>query len=192
MSEMGGATPAHWPVSDRQGQSATGSSGGGVWPRGLFGVYKGRPEPSLSITQSLLFPAACALSHTHSVVLLSSFSTLSVFSIPFDLLKIIMQPLFRPMEGHQLHHFANFHHLNHHHEAMAAAAAAAAARMNSTPVSDEELDMDDSVSLSSNQDGSCTSPQLSSSSAPKATGNLNIFASNFLENLKIKTLFFHL
>ena len=75
---------------------------------------------------------------------------------------------------------------------MAAAAAAAAARMNSTPVSDEELDMDDSVSLSSNQDGSCTSPQLSSSSAPKATGNLNIFASNFLKNLKIKTLFFHL
>ncbi|KAI9558796.1 even-skipped homeobox protein [Daphnia sinensis] len=72
-----------------------------------------------------------------------------------------MQPLFRPMEGHQLHHFANFHHLSqHHHEAMAAAAAAAAAaaRMNSTPVSDEELDMDDSVSLSSNQDGSCTSP----------------------------------
>ena len=80
------------------------------------------------------------------------------------------------MEGHQLHHFANFHHLSHHHEAMAAAAAAAAAaaRMNSTPVSDEELDMDDSVSLSSNQDGSCTSPQLSSSSATrqdKTAGN---------------------
>jgi len=35
----------------------------------------------------------------------------------------------------------------------------AAHRMNSTPISDEdELDMDDSVSLSSNADGSCTSP----------------------------------
>lgn len=57
--------------------------------------------------------------------------------------------------------------------AAAAAAAAAAARMNSTPVSDEELDMDDSVSLSSNQDGSCTSP-----SAPrqdKVTGKSHLF-----------------
>ena len=80
MSEMGGATPAHWPVSDRQGQSATGSSGGGVWPRGLFGVYKGRPEPSLSITQSLLFPAACALSHTHTQLCYSLHFRHSVFS----------------------------------------------------------------------------------------------------------------
>jgi len=61
-----------------------------------------------------------------------------------------MQPLFRAMEGHHQHqHFgASFH----HHEM-------AAHRMNSTPISDEdELDMDDSVSLSSNADGSCTSP----------------------------------
>lgn len=61
-----------------------------------------------------------------------------------------MQPLFRPMEGHHQHqHFgASFH----HHDM-------AAHRMNSTPISDEdELDMDDSVSLSSNADGSCTSP----------------------------------
>jgi hypothetical protein len=97
------------------------------------------------------------------------------------------------MEGHQLHHFANFHHLSqHHHEAMAAAAAAAAAaaRMNSTPVSDEELDMDDSVSLSSNQDGSCTSP-----SAPrqeKVTGNLLKLDSNIFELLELKINFFRL
>jgi len=54
------------------------------------------------------------------------------------------------MEGHHQHqHFgASFH----HHDM-------AAHRMNSTPISDEdELDMDDSVSLSSNADGSCTSP----------------------------------
>lgn len=103
-----------------------------------------------------------------------------------------MQPLFRPMEGHQLHHFANFHHLSqHHHEAMAAAAAAAAAaaRMNSTPVSDEELDMDDSVSLSSNQDGSCTSP-----SAPrqdKVTGKSHLFTWNISkERLELNFLSF--
>nr|CAH0106346.1 unnamed protein product [Daphnia galeata] len=93
-----------------------------------------------------------------------------------------MQPLFRPMEGHQLHHFANFHHLSqHHHEAMAAAAAAAAAaaRMNSTPVSDEELDMDDSVSLSSNQDGSCTSPSAPrQEKATESHSNINAGSSN--------------
>ena len=60
-----------------------------------------------------------------------------------------MQPLFRPMEGHHQHqHFGT----SFHHDM-------AAHRMNSTPISDEdELDMDDSVSLSSNADGSCTSP----------------------------------
>ena len=56
---------------------------------------------------------------------------------------IAMQPLFRPMEGQ---HFGTFHHSMDHHS-----------RMNSTPVSDDELDIDDSVSLSSNQE-SCTSP----------------------------------
>jgi hypothetical protein len=74
--------------------------------------------------------------------------------------------------------------------AAAAAAAAAAARMNSTPVSDEELDMDDSVSLSSNQDGSCTSP-----SAPrqeKVTGNLLKLDSNIFELLELKINFFRL
>jgi hypothetical protein len=75
--------------------------------------------------------------------------------------------------------------------AAAAAAAAAAARMNSTPVSDEELDMDDSVSLSSNQDGSCTSP-----SAPrqeKVTGNFKLNSNCFeLELLELKINFFRL
>jgi len=97
-----------------------------------------------------------------------------------------MQPLFRPMEGHQLHHF-NFHHLTHHHQeamAAAAAAAAAAARMNSTPVSDDELDMDDSVSLSSNQDGSCNSPssaaQLAENKGKLLSSIFSLLQPNFL------------
>ena len=83
------------------------------------------------------------------------------------------------MEGHHQthHHFAaSFHH--HHEMAAAAAAAAAASRMNSTPISDEdELDMDDSVSLSSNADGSCTSPRLSS--ANQLADNCNQINGNF-------------
>ena len=59
-----------------------------------------------------------------------------------------MQPLFRPMEGHQ-QHFGAFH----HHVDMSTH------RINSTPISDDdELDIDDSASLSSNADGSCPSP----------------------------------
>jgi hypothetical protein len=74
--------------------------------------------------------------------------------------------------------------------AAAAAAAAAAARMNSTPVSDEELDMDDSVSLSSNQDGSCTSPSVPRQE--KVTGNLLKLDSNIFELLELKINFFRL
>ena len=49
--------------------------------------------------------------------------------------------------------------------------------MNSTPISDDELDIDDSVSLSSNADGSCTSPQLSSA-AQMSDKNGNFFIDN--------------
>jgi len=73
-----------------------------------------------------------------------------------------MQPLFRPMDGHPLHSFGSFHALanshNNNNNLNSHAKSAHRANLSSTPVSDDELDIDDSVSLSSNADGSCTSP----------------------------------